>query len=50
MQEYLCIAVCSTELEKKAEHVLSGSKSGGAGEKEGTVSRGEKWPKQCMHI
>jgi hypothetical protein len=36
----------STKLEKRAEQVLPGS----WGEREGVRSRGEKWPKQCMHI
>jgi hypothetical protein len=32
----------STKLEIKAEQVLSGSEAG--------MGRGEKWPKQCMHM
>jgi hypothetical protein len=38
----------STKLEKRAEQVLSESKSGGEKEK-GMGERGKR-PKQCMHI
>jgi hypothetical protein len=40
-------------LQKRAEQVLHGNK-GGEREKEGVGERvgvrGDKWPKQCMHI
>jgi hypothetical protein len=38
-----------TKLEKRAEQVLPGSKGLWLGEGEGG-GKGEKWPKQCMHI
>jgi hypothetical protein len=37
------------KIEKRAEQVLPGSEAG-RGEREGAEGRGEKWPKQCMHI
>jgi hypothetical protein len=41
----------STKLEKRAEQVLPGSEEGGEGaDREGSGGKGEKWPKQCMHI
>jgi hypothetical protein len=49
----LCvIIVCilsSTKLEIRAEQILPGNEGGGGGEG-GIGGRGEKWPKQCMHI
>jgi hypothetical protein len=46
---YYCYVFSSTKLEKRAEQVLPGSEEGGR-ERERTGGRGEKWPKQCMHI
>jgi hypothetical protein len=45
LPEMLCLSYffyvfSSTKLEKRAEQVLPGSERG----------RGERWPKQCMHI
>jgi hypothetical protein len=39
----------STKLEKRAEQVLPGSEAGCGGDGSGE-GRGDKWPKQCMHI
>jgi hypothetical protein len=39
----------STKLEIKAEHILPGGK-GEWGEEGEAGGRGEKWPKQCMHM
>jgi hypothetical protein len=39
----------STKLEIRAEQVLPGSKGNGE-QMEAEGGRGEKWPKQCMHI
>jgi hypothetical protein len=39
----------SKKLEKRAEQVLPGSERGKGGGGGGR-SKGEKWPKQCMHI
>jgi hypothetical protein len=36
-----------TKLEKWAEQVLPGSEEAGGG---GARGRGERWPKQCIHI
>jgi hypothetical protein len=36
-------------LEKRAKQVLLGNEGVG-GEKEWAGDKGEKWPKQCMHI
>jgi hypothetical protein len=38
----------STKLEISAEQILPGSRA--EGRREGCGCRGEKWPKQCMHI
>jgi hypothetical protein len=49
---YYCYVFSSTKLEKRAEQILPGSKGLGR-EREGEWGRGvrgEKWPKQCMHI
>jgi hypothetical protein len=40
----------ATKLEIRAEQILPGSEGGCGREKEGVGGRGEKWPKQCMHI
>jgi hypothetical protein len=39
----------STKLAIRAEQILPGSQ-GGWGKRERVGGRGEKWPKQCMHI
>jgi hypothetical protein len=39
----------STKLEKRAKQVLPGREGGWRGRKR-QGARGEKWPKQCMHI
>jgi hypothetical protein len=39
----------STKLEKRAKQVLPGREGGWRGGKR-QGARGEKWPKQCMHI
>jgi hypothetical protein len=39
----------STKLEKRAEQVLPRSEGLG-GHRNGVGGKGEKWPKQCMHI
>jgi hypothetical protein len=39
----------STKLEIRAEQVLPGSEGSGK-EREVAGDKGEKWPKQCMHI
>jgi hypothetical protein len=43
------VVFSSTELEKRAEQVLPGRKGLGKRGK-GWGLRGERWPKQCMHI
>jgi hypothetical protein len=44
----------STKLEIRAERVLPGSEEevagGGGGKRKGVGYRGEKWPKQCIHM
>jgi hypothetical protein len=37
-------------MEERAEHDLPGSKKGGREGGGEAVGRGEKWPKQCIHI
>jgi hypothetical protein len=46
---YYAYVFSSTKLEKRAEQVLLGSK-GVEVEREGVGGKGERWPKQCMHI
>jgi hypothetical protein len=47
---YYAYVFSSTKLEIRAEKVLPGSEGGVGGEREGEGGRGEKWPKQCMHM
>jgi hypothetical protein len=49
MLSFLLLLMSSTNLEKRAEQVLPGRKRGG-GKRERAGGRGEKWPKQCMHL
>jgi hypothetical protein len=46
---YYAYVFSSKKIENRAEQVLPGSK-GGWGEREGVGGKGEKWPKQSMHI
>jgi hypothetical protein len=47
---FLLSLIFSTNLENRAEKVLPGSERGGGGRGRGAEGRGERWPKQCMHI
>jgi hypothetical protein len=44
---YYAYVFSSTKLERRAEQILPGSVGGGG---QGWGDRGEKWPKQCMHM
>jgi hypothetical protein len=46
---YYCLCLSSIKLEKRAEQVLPGSQTVRR-QRKGEEGRGEKWPKQCMHI
>jgi hypothetical protein len=40
----------ATKLEIRADQVLPGSEGCRGGERDGGGGRGEKWPKQCIHM
>jgi hypothetical protein len=46
---YYCLCLLLIKLEKRAEQVLPGSEEGER-EREGAGGRGERWPKESMHI
>jgi hypothetical protein len=50
----LCLIIVyilsSTKLEIRAEQIWPESEGGSRRERKGEGDRGEKWPKQCIHI
>jgi hypothetical protein len=46
---YYCLCLLFNKIGEKSR-TGSAWKQGGSGEREGAGGRGEKWPKQCMHI